>query len=99
MDAAVVRVVDDEPNIAELLTDALEVSGFRVRTAASGTRAPEHVGRDRPDIVLLDVMLPDLDGFAVAQRLRPDPRPEGEVPRRPAGDVITGLGRPRRWPR
>ncbi|PZG08498.1 response regulator transcription factor [Nonomuraea aridisoli] len=72
MDAPVVLVVDDEPNIRELLTDALRVSGFRVRTAASGTQALRHVGRDRPDLIVLDVMLPDLDGFAVAQRLRPD---------------------------
>ncbi|MEV5323580.1 response regulator transcription factor [Nonomuraea sp. NPDC052634] len=70
--APVVLVVDDEPNIRELLLDALEVNGFRVRTAASGTQALRSVGRQRPDLVLLDVMLPDLDGFAVAQRLRPD---------------------------
>ncbi|GAA2210792.1 response regulator transcription factor [Nonomuraea monospora] len=68
----VVLVVDDEPNIRELLLDALELNGFQVRTAASGTQALESVGRERPDIILLDVMLPDLDGFAVAQRLRPD---------------------------
>ncbi|TYB65482.1 response regulator transcription factor [Nonomuraea sp. PA05] len=67
-----VLVVDDEPNIRELLLDALELNGFQVRTAASGTQALESVGRERPDIILLDVMLPDLDGFAVAQRLRPD---------------------------
>ncbi|MGW4795228.1 response regulator transcription factor [Nonomuraea sp. NPDC004297] len=68
----VVLVVDDEPNIRELLLDALELNGFQVRTAASGTQALRSVGRERPDIILLDVMLPDLDGFAVAQRLRPD---------------------------
>lgn len=68
----VVLVVDDEPNIRELLFDALELNGFRVRTAATGTQALESVGRERPDLILLDVMLPDLDGFAVAQRLRPD---------------------------
>ncbi|GAA1696284.1 response regulator transcription factor [Nonomuraea maheshkhaliensis] len=67
-----VLVVDDEPNIRELLLDALELNGFRVRTAASATQALDAVGRERPDIILLDVMLPDLDGFAVAQRLRPD---------------------------
>nr|SBO95377.1 response regulator of two-component system [Nonomuraea gerenzanensis] len=67
-----VLVVDDEPNIRELLVDALELNGFQVRTAASGTQALDRVGRERPDIILLDVMLPDLDGFAVAQRLRPD---------------------------
>jgi two-component system, OmpR family, response regulator len=68
----VVLVVDDEPNIRELLFDALELNGFRVRTAATGTQALASVGRERPDLILLDVMLPDLDGFAVAQRLRQD---------------------------
>ncbi|MEV4804748.1 response regulator transcription factor [Nonomuraea sp. NPDC049421] len=70
--APVVLVVDDERNIRELLLDALELNGFRVRTAASGSQALRSVGRERPDLILLDVMLPDLDGFAVAQRLRPD---------------------------
>ncbi|MEV4477580.1 response regulator transcription factor [Nonomuraea sp. NPDC049504] len=70
--APVVLVVDDERNIRELLLDALELNGFRVRTAASGSQALLSVGRQRPDLILLDVMLPDLDGFAVAQRLRPD---------------------------
>ncbi|MEV0612368.1 response regulator transcription factor [Nonomuraea sp. NPDC050404] len=68
----VVLVVDDEPNIRELLLDALELNGFQVRTAATGNQALDRAGRERPDIILLDVMLPDLDGFAVAQRLRPD---------------------------
>ncbi|MEV5504387.1 response regulator transcription factor [Nonomuraea fuscirosea] len=71
-DSPLVLVVDDEPNIRELLLDALELNGFRVRTAASGTQALDSVGRERPDLILLDVMLPDLDGFAVARRLRPD---------------------------
>ncbi|MGW0809294.1 response regulator transcription factor [Nonomuraea sp. NPDC002799] len=71
-DSPVVLVVDDEPNIRELLLDALELHGFRVRTAASGTEALACVDRERPALIVLDVMLPDLDGFAVAQRLRPD---------------------------
>ncbi|MEV7013366.1 response regulator transcription factor [Streptosporangium sp. NPDC051022] len=67
----VVLVVDDEPNIRELLRDALRLSGFLVRTAATGKQALECVAEDRPDIILLDVMLPDLDGFTVARSLRP----------------------------
>lgn len=68
----VVLVVDDEPNIRELLGDALALNGFLVRTAATGTQALARVAAERPDLILLDVMLPDLDGFEVAQRLRPD---------------------------
>ncbi|MDA0635516.1 response regulator transcription factor [Nonomuraea sp. MCN248] len=67
---AKVLVVDDEPNIRELLAEALMLNGFTVRTASSGWRALEAVTREKPDIVVLDVMLPDLDGFAVARRLR-----------------------------
>ncbi|MEV0380550.1 response regulator transcription factor [Nonomuraea sp. NPDC050643] len=68
--AARVLVVDDEPNIRELLSEALELNGFAVTTAADGRQALEAVARDRPDIVVLDVMMPGLDGFAVARRLR-----------------------------
>ncbi|MFF5111662.1 response regulator transcription factor [Streptosporangium sp. NPDC000509] len=66
---AKVLVVDDEPNIRELLSEALELNGFSVRTAADGRRALEAVARERPDIVVLDVMMPGLDGFTVARRL------------------------------
>ncbi|MET8339218.1 response regulator transcription factor [Streptosporangium canum] len=68
--AAKVLVVDDEPNIRELLSEALELNGFAVRTAADGRQALEAVARERPDIIVLDVMMPGLDGFTVARRLR-----------------------------
>jgi len=67
---AKVLVVDDEPNIRELLSEALSLNGFDVRTASSGRAALEAVASERPDIIVLDVMLPDLDGFTVARRLR-----------------------------
>jgi two-component system, OmpR family, response regulator len=66
-------VVDDEPNIRELLSASLRFAGFRVSSAASGAEAVSAVARDRPDLVVLDVMLPDMDGFAVVRRLRDDP--------------------------
>ncbi|MFF3667719.1 response regulator transcription factor [Microtetraspora malaysiensis] len=65
-----VLVVDDEPNIRELLSEALQLNGFAVRTASNGRRALDAVARERPDLVVLDVMLPDLDGYAIARRLR-----------------------------
>ncbi|WP_433762435.1 response regulator transcription factor [Nocardia sp. CA-135398] len=68
--AATVLVVDDEPNIVDLLSAALRMSGFDVHTAASGYAALAEAAAHRPDIVVLDVMLPDLDGYAVARRLR-----------------------------
>ncbi|MBB5781388.1 response regulator transcription factor [Nonomuraea jabiensis] len=68
--AAKVLVVDDEPNIRELLSEALELNGFAVRTASDGRQALAEVARERPDIIVLDVMMPGVDGFAVARRLR-----------------------------
>ncbi len=63
-------MVDDEPNILELLTAALRLSGFEVCGAASGGEALRAAADFRPHIVVLDVMLPDQDGFSVARRLR-----------------------------
>jgi two-component system, OmpR family, response regulator len=68
--APLVLAVDDELHIRELLRLGLEVQGFRVTEAATGQEALDAVERERPDLVVLDVMLPDLDGFEVARRLR-----------------------------
>ncbi|CAL9279561.1 putative transcriptional regulatory protein TcrX [Streptomyces sp. SudanB135_2055] len=65
-----VLVVDDEPNIRDLLSQALRLVGFDVATAATGFQALTAAETVRPDIVVLDVMLPDLEGFEVAERLR-----------------------------
>jgi two-component system, OmpR family, response regulator len=63
-------VVDDEPNIVELLSTSLRFAGFEVATAMNGADAVRAVERHSPDLVLLDVMLPDVDGFVVLRRLR-----------------------------
>jgi two-component system, OmpR family, response regulator len=63
-------VVEDEPNILELLAASLRYAGFEVITAAAGTEAVQAAGRHRPDLIVLDVMLPDMDGFDVVRRLR-----------------------------
>src|SRR5205823_6472072 len=70
LDRALVLVVDDEPNILELLAAALRLSGFAVAPAESGAAALAVAKERRPDIVVLDVMLPDVDGFEVARMLR-----------------------------
>ncbi|MCA2190022.1 response regulator transcription factor [Nonomuraea cavernae] len=62
-------VVDDEPSIRDLLSASLRFSGFEVLTAADGYEAVEVAERTSPDLVVLDVMLPDLDGFEVARRI------------------------------
>ncbi|GAA4659769.1 response regulator transcription factor [Amycolatopsis dongchuanensis] len=63
-------VVDDEPTVRELLAATLRFAGFRVSTAATGAEAVASAAGSPPDLVLLDVMLPDLDGFEVVRRLR-----------------------------
>ncbi|MCP3802712.1 response regulator transcription factor [Allokutzneria sp. A3M-2-11 16] len=68
--SAKVLVVDDEPNILELLSATLRLSGFEVGVADTGAAAVSAAREFQPDIVVLDVMLPDLDGFTVARQLR-----------------------------
>ncbi|WP_179817394.1 response regulator transcription factor [Allostreptomyces psammosilenae] len=63
-------VVDDEPYILDTLTTALRFIGYRVETAASGHQALRAARDALPDLILLDIMLPDLDGLEVARRLR-----------------------------
>ncbi len=65
-----VLVVDDEPNIAELLGMALRYEGWETTLAHTGTKAVSLAKEVRPDAVVLDIMLPDLDGLAVLSRLR-----------------------------
>jgi two-component system, OmpR family, response regulator len=63
-------VVDDEPTVRELLAATLRFAGFAVSSAATATEALAVARREPPDLVLLDVMLPDMDGFEVVRRLR-----------------------------
>ena len=65
-----VLVVDDEPKIHDLVATALRYEGFDVEIAATGREALSAVDSFRPELVVLDVMLPDLDGFEVCRRLR-----------------------------
>ena len=67
---ASIVVVDDEPSIRELLVASLHFAGFEVNTAASGSEAIEVIEKVQPDLIVLDVMLPDIDGFTVTRRIR-----------------------------
>ncbi|AKV55430.1 two-component system response regulator [Bifidobacterium actinocoloniiforme DSM 22766] len=67
---ASIVVVDDEPSIRDLLVASLHFAGFEVTTAASGSEAIEVIERTQPDLIVLDVMLPDIDGFTVTSRIR-----------------------------
>jgi two-component system, OmpR family, response regulator len=89
-----VLVVDDEPNIRELVQVALKFHGCSVTTASSGKEAIRQAEADQPDLIVLDVMLPDMDGFEVCRRLR---AAGNEVPvifltaRDTSSDTVTGL--------
>ncbi len=89
-----VLVVDDEPNIRELVQVALQFHGCAVTTACTGKDALRQAESDRPDLIVLDVMLPDLDGFEVCRRLR---AAKNEVPvifltaRDTSSDTVRGL--------
>ena len=69
-----ILVVDDEPNITELVAMALRYEGFEVRTAAAGREALHTVADFRPSLMILDVMLPDIDGLEVLRRLTAEGR-------------------------
>lgn len=63
-------VVEDDPSIADLLSVSLSFAGFEVRTAATAAQALREVAAGPPDLVVLDIMLPDSDGFDVLKRIR-----------------------------
>jgi len=68
-----VLVVDDEPDTAELIRDTLRAEGFRTQVAHHGRQAVELIGRKRPDLVILDIMMPEMSGFQVLEALAADP--------------------------
>jgi DNA-binding response OmpR family regulator len=65
-----VLVVDDEPNIVRTVSDRLKMNGYRVITATDGQEAIERALEEKPDLILLDVLMPRLDGHAALERLR-----------------------------
>lgn len=89
-----VLVIDDEPNIRDLVQAALRFHGFTVSTAANGKEGLARARDDHPDLVLLDVLLPDINGFDVCKQLRAD---DDNVPviyltaRDTPSDTVTGL--------
>jgi DNA-binding response OmpR family regulator len=68
-----VLIVDDEPNILLSLQFLMKKAGYDVRTAKDGEEALAEIARSAPDLVLLDVMMPKIDGFSVCERVRANP--------------------------
>ena len=93
MSDPIILVVDDEPSISEVVTIYLQRAGYQVTVARDGQAALEAIERQPPDLVVLDLMLPHVDGLEIARRLRA----QGDTPiimltaRREESDRITGL--------
>lgn len=91
-----VLVCDDDALVAELLTHRLAGRGYRVSLAADGREALERVAEARPDAILLDAMMPMMDGYEVLRRLRADPA-TASIPiimltaRKQEGDIVSAL--------
>ena len=71
-----ILVVDDEPGICELLSEALKLNGYEVRTAVNGRDGYDQAVMYQPDLVLLDVMMPIWDGWQALEHLQRNPRTE-----------------------
>ena len=65
-----ILVVDDEPDVRELFNITLKMAGFVTATASDGVEAMTHIENDPPDLVLLDLMMPRMDGFGVLEKIR-----------------------------
>ena len=65
-----ILVVDDEPKVLRFIEIGLNLSGFYVLTTTSGQEALELVSSEKPDLMLLDIVMPDMDGFEVLKQLR-----------------------------
>lgn len=72
-----ILAVDDEPEVLSLLEKRLTSAGYQVLTASSGSEALEIASSQRPDLIILDILMPDMDGSQVACQLREDPRTKG----------------------
>jgi len=68
-----VAIVDDDPGIVKVISVILKTNGFEVVNALSGAGAIDMIRAEQPDVVLLDIMMPDIDGFEVCRQIKGDP--------------------------
>lgn len=94
---ATILIVDDEPDLLELLSMNLSMDGYEILTAATAAEALESIGKQRPDLVLLDVMLPDMSGIQLTGKIKNTPE-TATLPvilltaKDKDTDIIVGLG-------
>ena len=75
-----ILIVDDDPDIVEVTSVLLEEAGHRVRSARNGAEALTRIAEERPDLILLDLMMPVMDGWTFSERLRKLPLPLASIP-------------------
>lgn len=68
-----ILVVDDEASIISMMKTSIELAGYEVVTASNGREALESVATERPDVVVMDVMMPEMDGFQALEKLKANP--------------------------
>ncbi len=73
-----ILIADDSPTIVEITKAMLKEEGYEIVTASNGAEALQKIGEEKPDLVLLDVMMPDMDGYSALQALRRDTKPGDE---------------------
>lgn len=72
-----ILIVDDEPEVLEIVSRRLQKEGFRTRTALDGNEGMARVSEEKPDLVLLDIMMPNKDGFTMLKELQSAPQTRG----------------------
>jgi CheY-like chemotaxis protein len=88
-----ILVVDDEDAVRSVIAEALRLDGFEVREAKSGQEALEQVILDPPDLLVVDVLMPEMDGFTLCQKIRAMPEPLNRLPIILLTALDTTLGR------
>jgi CheY-like chemotaxis protein len=72
-DKQLILVVDDDPDLVDMISTKLEARDYRVAKAYDGIQAWEQIKQERPDLVILDVMMPNKDGYVVCEEIKKDP--------------------------
>lgn len=88
-----ILVVDDEDAVRSVIAEALRLDGFKVREAKGGQEALEQVILDPPDLLVVDVLMPEMDGFTLCQKIRAMPEPLNRLPIILLTALDTTLGR------
>ena len=93
-DKPLILVVDDEPDIRELIKDILEDENYHVRIAADGQEAQQVFSEEQPDLILLDIWMPDIDGISLLKEFKQQNKSVTIVMMSGHGTIETAVGQP-----